>query len=296
MKPTMADTDPKDAHPIDPHPKLESPGDDVRTEPDADDLPIAAQVVDASLQPTPPTSKERPAITTLLGFVSVGIFLFASSIGAAAVLVIEIATGRIAPDEINAWAEQAETNGTVLAVSSIFGALVVVPFVVACAFAVRSDTPRELLALRWPTAKQSVAWIALLLALNAAADLLAWLLGRPVISPFMRETYQNAGSLPLLLVALCVAAPLSEEFIFRGILYRGLVGSRLGVVGAVLISSLVFASLHIQYDFFGIAVVFLIGLFLAAVRQRTASLILCILAHAAVNLVATCQVAVALAL
>ena len=40
------------------------------------------------------------------------------------------------------------------------------------------------------------------------------------------QTYASAGSLPLLLLALVVVAPIFEETLFRGFLFRGLAASR----------------------------------------------------------------------
>ena len=68
------------------------------------------------------------------------------------------------------------------------------------------------------------------------------------------------GALWLLVIAFCVAAPISEEFFARGFLYRGWSESFLKVPGAILLSSLVWTALHLQYDWFFFGQVFSIGL------------------------------------
>ena len=76
---------------------------------------------------------------------------------------------------------------------------------------------------------------------------------------------------------------------FRGFLFRGWVrSSRSAVPGIVAISAL-FAAMHVQYDLFGIAQVFLIGLFFAWIRWRSGSTLLTILLHATSNLWATLE-------
>ncbi len=52
-------------------------------------------------------------------------------------------------------------------------------------------------------------------------------------------------------IAFCIAAPVSGRSCFaRGFLYRGWAESLLGVAGAIVLSSLVWTSLHLQYDWF----------------------------------------------
>jgi uncharacterized protein len=77
--------------------------------------------------------------------------------------------------------------------------------------------------LRWPSWRELIRALAL-----AAVLLLIWtsigvLLGETT-SPFVLESYRTArdtGLLPLYLFALWIAAPISEEFLVRGFLFRG---------------------------------------------------------------------------
>ena len=50
----------------------------------------------------------------------------------------------------------------------------------------------------------------------------------------------------LLIISAVIAAPIMEEIVFRGFLYRGLSATRLGVVGTILITSVVWALIHIE--------------------------------------------------
>ena len=49
-----------------------------------------------------------------------------------------------------------------------------------------------------------------------------------------------------LLFAFVVLAPVGEETLFRGFLYKGIAASRAGPIGAIMVSSLVFALLHVN--------------------------------------------------
>ena len=88
-----------------------------------------------------------------------------------------------------------------------------------------------------------------------------------------------------------VTAPIAEEIVFRGFLFRGWSESRIGAVGALMLTSLIFASAHRQYNLFGMIEVFGLGLVLGLVRWRSGSTALAILMHAAWNLAAVAIVA-----
>jgi len=64
--------------------------------------------------------------------------------------------------------------------------------------------------------------------------------------PFNMHTMMVLASLWF---AMVVAAPVVEEMLFRGLMYRGLAESRVGVVGAMLLTSVVFGLAH--YPGFG---------------------------------------------
>ena len=134
-----------------------------------------------------------------------------------------------------------------------------------------------------------------MVALSFAADALTMLLGRPVIPEFMIDAYQTAGFVPLLWVALVVMAPVFEEIFFRGFIFPGIRNSRLGVTGAIVLTSLAWAACHVQYDLYHMTVIFGMGIVLGVARWRTESVYPPMATHAALNLVATVQVAVYLA-
>ena len=123
-------------------------------------------------------------------------------------------------------------------------------------------------------------------------DLVSRATGREVEPGFMGDVLKSAradGALWLLVLAFCVAAPVSEELFARGFLYRGWSESFLRVPGAILLSSLVWTGLHLQYDWFFLCEVFSIGLLLGYLRYRFNSTWLTIVLHGLNNLAATLQ-------
>ena len=119
----------------------------------------------------------------------------------------------------------------------------------------------DYLALRWTSWQQlphrcRSRWRVLV----GGWDLLSRALGREVTPGFMGDVLKSAqadGALWLLVIAFCVAAPMSEEIFARGFLSIAAgQESRLGVVGAIILSSLAWTSLHLQYDWFFFGEVF----------------------------------------
>jgi membrane protease YdiL (CAAX protease family) len=105
------------------------------------------------------------------------------------------------------------------------------------------------------------------------------------------KTALESGHVLTLAFALVVIAPLMEELLFRGFLFRGYAASRLGVVGAILLTSVIWASMHIQYEIFYIVQIIVLGCVFGWIRWRSGSTLLTIILHAIVNLTALLQVA-----
>ena len=82
-------------------------------------------------------------------------------------------------------------------------------------------------------------------------------------------------------VALVLIGPLVEELIHRGVAFPALV-TRLGIIGAAVVSSAVFALGH-EFLPYSLATAFAAGLMYAWLAQRYQSLVPAIAAHVAVN-------------
>jgi uncharacterized protein len=84
-------------------------------------------------------------------------------------------------------------------------------------------------------------------------------------------------------LAATVGAPIAEETLFRGLMFGVLKASPVGGIGAGLVTACVWASVHAQYSAYGLGAIFLIGLYLAWVREKTGSLIAPMLCHGVYN-------------
>ena len=231
-----------------------------------------------------------PRIWKFWGTALWGLFIFAGMfVGQAAVIAYFVLR------QEGSWDLAAAIHvvgaGLTISLSVIMG----VPAVLLAAWVAThfSRTPFvDYLALRWTSWQNFLIGAVSLAVLVGGWDLLSRALGREVTPGFMGEVLKSAqadGALWLLVIAFCVAAPISEEILARGFLYRGWSESRLGVAGAIFLSSLAWTSLHLQYDWFFFCEIFSIGVLFGYLRYRSGSTWLTIVLHGLNNLAATIQ-------
>jgi uncharacterized protein len=88
----------------------------------------------------------------------------------------------------------------------------------------------------------------------------------------------------LALPSIVLAAPLAEEFLFRGILFAGLVNTAVGKAGAVIITSALWAVAHAgAAPWINVGLIFMMGLILGVLLLRFGSLWVTIALHTAWN-------------
>jgi membrane protease YdiL (CAAX protease family) len=144
----------------------------------------------------------------------------------------------------------------------------------------------DYLGLIWPRRGEVVFGIAALVVVILAGNVLSWLLGRPIVTPFQVDIYTTArtgGWLLWLWIAVVAVAPIGEEILFRGFLFRGWLRSPSDVWPVIVVSSLLWSLIHVQYDWYVIGQVFAFGLMLGWMRWATGSTILTIFLHALIN-------------
>ena len=235
-------------------------------------------------------TQRPPRIWKFWGTSLWGLFVFAAMFAGQIAVVGWFVWRREGPIDLAA-AIHVVGGGLTVSLSVIMG----LPAVLAALWiAIRvSRTPlADYLALRWPSWTRLAIGIGSLVILVAGWDLLSRAMGREVAPGFMGDVLKSAqadGALWLLVIAFCVAAPITEEFFARGFLYRGWSESFLKVPGAILLSSAVWTALHLQYDWFFFGEVFSIGLLLGYLRYRFHSTWLTVVVHGVNNLAATVQ-------
>jgi CAAX protease family protein len=146
------------------------------------------------------------------------------------------------------------------------------------------------LGLTRPRGRDVLVGIAAVVVLLLLLEGLTYLLGRAHVTPFQVDSYgaaRAAGMLALLWLAFVIVAPICEEIVFRGFLFRGWAASPLGVPGTILLTSVIFAIAHTQYDWFGAFQTFCMGTLFGVLRWRSGSTTLTIILHMLINFVST---------
>jgi membrane protease YdiL (CAAX protease family) len=177
------------------------------------------------------------------------------------------------------------TDGRLLAELTLVSTAVEIAVVVVAAWLARWRAV-DYLALLVPDVRTASIPIVAMGAFVLGYDALTGLLNHDVVSDFQLDSYRSArsaGALPMLWVAFVLVAPLGEEIVFRGFLYRGWAQSRRTVAPAIAVISALWAVIHIQYDWFGMLQIFFIGLLLGWARWRSGSTLLAFALHGLAN-------------
>lgn len=104
----------------------------------------------------------------------------------------------------------------------------------------------------------------------------------PISSNFVGVSHHSAATIVLAGFVACAGAPVAEEIFFRGFLYRSL-RNRFTVVGACLLSSVLFALVHTQYQLTEKLVIVIFGVITCLLYERTGSLLPGIAVHSLVD-------------
>ena len=199
------------------------------------------------------------------------------------------------------WRAQLATgaqSGTVIAASVIM-TLPILAAVLAGLCRLRGEKIANSLALAIRPSRHVFDWRwwlgfgALLLALNVVLECLGrWLQREPMA--FMDDLAASAQPFWWLVVAMVIAAPIYEELVFRGFMWTALAqsqcqGRRVGAWGASIITSVIFALIHVQYGAVEMLGIVALGMLFAAARAKTGALYLPIFLHITNNGLAMAQ-------
>jgi len=190
-------------------------------------------------------------------------------------------------DSFLALAENVETDALLLSISIIGSGFIVVPLVFGIAKLKRGSILKEYFDLRTFSWKTFWSWMGILVLLLLFEGYAIEALGAEEIPSFMMNIeYPSVSSMWLLVFAVTFMAPLVEEVVFRGFLLKGFSNSFMGVWGAVIVTSALWALIHLQYEFAYVAVIFVVGLVFGYARVRTNSLFVPMTMHFFMNLIA----------
>jgi membrane protease YdiL (CAAX protease family) len=106
-----------------------------------------------------------------------------------------------------------------------------------------------------------------------------------ITEPHQQDIAKGFGAIPIQILLIVVAAPVSEEICFRGMLFGGL-REKLPRVAAALICGLIFGALHAITGISAVPPLVVFGFLLALLYERTGSIVPGMLLHMLNNIVA----------
>src|SRR4030042_5734384 len=226
---------------------------------------------------------------TTLGFSAIIFALFSALQILIATAFVSLAEAEHPEFDLEVYANSLSSNGFCIAIMVVVSGLICTPLTLLFTNLRKNISVKNYIDFKEPLKGEWVQWLLILAAFLFLSDGISLLLHYPIVPPFMVDAYKTASSLPALLFAIVVVAPIFEEIFFRGFLFQGIRYSRLGPIGAIGITSLLWAVIHLQYDIYGMATVFALGLLFGIARLKTDSIHLLMVMHSFVGLVATME-------
>jgi membrane protease YdiL (CAAX protease family) len=144
--------------------------------------------------------------------------------------------------------------------------------------------PREIFARLGLRAFQPSAlkWMGLTIVLYLAFN---FFYSTVITEPHQRDIARGFGAIPVQILLIVIAAPVTEEICFRGMLFGGL-REKLPRIAAALICGLIFGALHALTGVTAVPPLIVFGFLLALLYEKTGSIVPGMLLHILNNIVA----------
>ena len=207
----------------------------------------------------------------------------------------EIAAQGISPEEAQAAGEQI---GQALAMDGDFNSInyivcffIFTPVIFHFAKKRKTTTARAYLGFeKLPTKKDFINYTLIFIAYTVFAYVVSFILNIEMPAT-MIEMYQSTDYMWVSLFAVVLCAPLFEETFFRGFLFKGWQDTRLGTVGTILLTSILFTLIHTgQYDWAVLSILFTFALILGIARFKTKSIYIPLYLHFINNLYSSIEI------
>lgn len=178
----------------------------------------------------------------------------------------------------------------VLLVLTLITPLLTLPLLNKATQAENWDSRFDFWAVKVINAKVLVKWLIVGLVFWLISSYIGELLNLP-IEQFMLDVKAASNSLGvaiLIVVTICLLVPVMEELVFRGWLYSKIAQTKLGNIGALFLSSILFTAIHTQYDnVITLVMIFSLGLLLGCVRYKSGNISYSIAIHILFNSLTT---------
>jgi membrane protease YdiL (CAAX protease family) len=130
--------------------------------------------------------------------------------------------------------------------------------------------------------RSAFKWMALTVVLYLAFNVFY---SAVITEPHQQDIAKGFGTIPIQILLIVFAAPVTEEICFRGMLFGGL-REKLPRIGAALICGLIFGALHALTGVSAVPPLIVFGFLLALLYERTGSILPGMMLHMLNNIVA----------
>jgi membrane protease YdiL (CAAX protease family) len=139
------------------------------------------------------------------------------------------------------------------------------------------------IGLIFPNWKNLIFWITAFVILIALEEFIYEQFIDTITVPW-KEKYSTSQMI-LRGIGIVLLAPITEELIFRGLLFWRIKNTKLKTVGAIIIPAILFSAIHIQYsELLTLGIILIDGIFYGLARHYSKSVILAIILHSLSNL------------
>ncbi len=194
------------------------------------------------------------------------------------------------PNQARLDMENLQYDGDVLGAITLISAIIICPLCFLFGHIKKGWSGWEYLGFKKVSILQILLWTGITFLMGLAFSLLSPYVGLDEPPEFMRRAAQSTQYPLLFILGVALGAPFIEEFIFRGLLFRGWRDSKMGPCLTILLTSLMWTALHGQYGFIVLTWLFLLGIIIGYARQKTGSIWTPIIMHAFNNTLASIEI------
>jgi membrane protease YdiL (CAAX protease family) len=170
-------------------------------------------------------------------------------------------------DHPNSEGDLSSTANAFVQLATALGFLIV-PIAMAMRGGVQLEAALRRLGMRSFNVRSALLWMSVaVVSYLAIAILYANLIGEPK----QKDIAESFGTLPVQFLLIVVAAPVSEEVCFRGMLYGGL-RERVPRFAAALIGGLIFGGLHALTGLSAVPPLMVFGVVLCLLYEKTGAI------------------------
>lgn len=130
-------------------------------------------------------------------------------------------------------------------------------------------------------------WVSTAVALLIIAYICGLIFNRPPFPEWIIKAYASTDIVWLFLLTITVLGPVAEELLYRGYIIKVWANSIVGPIFGTLLLSVLWAVTHLQYDFYDMAWIVILGIVLCMSRLSTKSIYPAMIIHIGWNAVST---------